>query len=137
MISNNLPTTPIISTTLRVMGNFEPELLTAELGIDPTRYWRKGDPRGGSPVLRFAEDGWALQVNKRPSLHLEEELSVALALLRPRAARFKDALRMRSLRAQLCFGVEVDGLQYPSISLRAEEIAEVADLGVSIDIDIV
>jgi Domain of unknown function (DUF4279) len=137
MTSENMTTKPTIKTTLRLDGTFEPDVVTTELGLRPTRAWRKGDLRGGSPVLRHGDDGWALEINNRPSLHVDEELSAALDHLRPCAAQFKRLLREHGLRAQLCFGIDVEGGQYPSISFGASQIGELSDLGLSLDIDIV
>jgi hypothetical protein len=126
-----------IKTTFRIRGDIDPESVTRQLSLSPTRTWRKGDLRGGSPVLRYETDGWALVIREGPSLHVSDEIRACLEVIGPCASRVRELLQTRHVSAQICLGVDVLDNQHPSISISASELAELAGLGVSIDIDIV
>lgn len=130
-----MPTT--IKTSITVTGSFDPDVFSRAVSLTPTHSARAGDPRGRSTVLRYSEDSWRIIVDNRPSLHIDEELDRLLAILGPASAKFRETLRSMGLSAEATFGVRVEDGQVPSISLSSDQIKRLADLGMSIDIDII
>lgn len=129
------PTT--IQTSIAVFGSFDPAAFTSAVSLTPTRSFRAGERRGGSSILRYSEDSWRLVVCDRASVHLDEELGELLTVLRPAAAQFRAAVRSLGLCAQASFYVRVEDQRFPSISLSPDYLRQLAELEMSIDIDII
>ncbi|EFV12035.1 DUF4279 domain-containing protein [Segniliparus rugosus] len=127
------------ATTIRAMvvvtGSFDPAVFTRAASLVPTRTWRAGDPR--SPRLPFGCDGWKIDLGERRAAHLEAEADRLFAALSPSGDAFRAAVGSMGLSAQAAFAVFVDGRQRPSVGLRSDQIARLAELGMGLDVDVV
>jgi len=130
-----MPTT--IRTALVITGAFDPDAITRALGLTPTRVARVGDSRGGAPLLRHTEDQWVLVVVDHLAMHIDAELDALLSILEPVATSFGSTLRSLHASGQIAFTVRVAEQQIPSISIEPRQIVSLANLGLSLDIDII
>ncbi|CPR99187.1 DUF4279 domain-containing protein [Mycobacteroides abscessus] len=129
------PGIPVIRTLLNVTGLFDPDTFTAAVLLTPTRTVRAGEAR--SPQLAFTEDAWKIDLGKHEAVHLESEMDRLLALLLPVGERFRETVAVMGLSAEVAFQCSADAGYYPSISLRHDQIKQLAALGLSLDIDII
>ena len=123
-----------IHARIVVVGSFDPDAFTAAVSLAPTRTYREGDPR--SPLLRFSHDGWRIDLGERRAMHLEEEADRLLAALAPIRETFRTTVESMGLSSIAAFGVFVEDRQCPSIGLRSDQIAQLAALGMELDVDV-
>lgn len=72
--------------------NLDPTEVTSEIGLRPTRAYRKGEamPRPGH---YYATGLWSLKSSRAPSASLEEQIASLLNELEPRAAEVRRTVR--------------------------------------------
>lgn len=124
-----------IKTMIVVLGKFDPNIFSNEVSLTPTRTIRAGEQR--VPGLTFNEDIWRMDIDERESIHLEKEIDRLLAVLTPVCDKFRATVEAMDVRVEAAFQVIVEeGTSYPSISLRHDQIENLAMLGMSLDVDI-
>ena len=128
------------SVTLMVLGEgLDPDRVSAELHLEPSQYWRKGERsvrfRGGTTRLRKSVHewgGWKLFVAaEHKDECLEEQLEFWIYLLRSRIAGLRQ-LRLVGLKCAL--DVLVLSSETASIVLSNQLQKEVAALGLEMRI---
>jgi hypothetical protein len=124
----------VIKAIINVTGYFEPADFTHKVSLSPTETVRAGDPR--SPLLKFNEDAWRINLGERDSLSIEEEVDRILMTLEPICDSFREAVRIMGLNAEAAFIVFTEEGISPAISLRVDQIRKLSELGMSLDIDI-
>jgi hypothetical protein len=114
-----------------LVGNFDPNDISTELGVQPTRSWKKGNI---NPITRLerTRSRWCLDSSEAETVCLEDQIVDLLWKLRPCAAKF---VELRS---------KIDGVMqlvayfhqgYPGFALDETVLQDLADLKLGIDCD--
>lgn len=110
-----------------------PEALTAELGVQPTHTWRKGDPlQFGKGTYR--DNGWEINSGLGESTDLKTQVKNLLDRIAPVKEKFIEVSKKYSL--DLTCVIRSYGGDRPAIPFDREIIKELAVLNTSIDIDL-
>ena len=126
------------STTLIVLGDdLDPDQVSAELGLEPSQCWRKGQASlrlsDGSTRLRAGKHewgGWKLLVApEQKDCPIESQLEFWVELLQSRAAALK-RLRLRGFECAL--DLVVTSSETASIFLSSQLQKEVTALGLDV-----
>ena len=119
-----------IRASLRVRGNTTPVRDLRSLPIGTS--WDVGDPRPGSPVMRYREAGWEVYAEvatDRPLVEHVRQLQRRVAL---HEVEIKQAIA--SAYGELSVALYVED-QWPELHLPRDVIAWLAHLGCAIDLD--
>jgi hypothetical protein len=123
-----------ILAALTLTGAFDPVEISRRLGLAPTKVARR-DERIGKSALQYKCDIWSISTGKRESLALEEQVREILAQVGTSAHAIRSARDELSISVELACAVYVEG-QAPSMTLGPETIAQLAELGAGVDIDL-
>ena len=99
---------PKLAAHIVISGSFDPDEVTAELGIVPTDVSRRGTQRGTSGSVFHKMDSWSFRVGPRETVEwpaMEEEI---LNVFEPKATE------LRALRGRLEFESELLLVAYMS-----------------------
>jgi hypothetical protein len=114
-----------------VFGEFDPEDVTRDLGLQPTRSWRRGDVNGETGLERN-HTRWSLESRLQDSEPLEfhvddvlQQLQSAAGTVRKFAAEYNGTLQL----------VAYFYTAYPGLYMDIEQVKSLADLGLSFDCD--
>jgi hypothetical protein len=126
---------PRLTTYFDLVGDgFDPDEVTAELGIEPTKTWRRGEslvprmrPRG--------HDGWGLKFGGEPSCSFESQLAQLIRLMQPRSQALTALYDRLGIRAHVTCEVLMEA-DAPAICLDARMVAAMADLRADLEIDV-
>lgn len=117
-------------------GDFDPGEATRALGVEPTRTWRRGDPRIPGAVVVHKSDGWAFGTEEEQGLDLPSHVDEVLNRLHPLANHVNDLRQRLGLEASLeC--VAYVTRQTPITSLSHASLSKIVDLGASLDFDLI
>jgi hypothetical protein len=115
-------------------GPFDPEELTARIGVHPTHSGRAGETlKFGGPRRR---DLWAIRVGPRDALDLEELLVELFEQLRPGWEQIKQVAQELRLELVIGFVVEIRTNTGPIAHFTPPVLAQLIDLGAALDIDL-
>jgi hypothetical protein len=112
----------------------DPNEISERLGLVPTKTWRRGDVvrEGQKPQ---ADHHWVLKMAPRRSWDFNEPIEELLATVTPCAEELRELVRRDGVTAQLCLvGSLFDSS--PGFNLSNDTLATLADLGVSVDMDL-
>jgi len=114
-----------------VTGDFDPTVITDQLGIQPSESWRMGDRNERTHYERkFSR--WSLKSRLDHSATLEEHVRDVLDQTRDFAPTIRDIGRAFNCWVQLVGYFHSD---YPGFSLDRDSISSLAILNVGIDCD--
>ena len=117
----------------RLVGEFEPDDITALTGLTPDHAFRKGTrPRPRASVRKVS--GWVVDSRLTPADEFHDHLTDLIALLRP----CWDTLRSLGRTHQAFVGAAIycHWSQGPMIQVSPEHSASLADLGATLEFDI-
>jgi len=125
---------PRITAARRFAGNYAPRLALQRIRLGQAITWRRGDAIERTK-LKHDCDGWELSTGLMNSLSLSHVLGQLLA----RLGGFEQEIR--SLCAETSIEPEISCAIYardgqPEITLSAEILHKLVELGVTLDIDI-
>jgi hypothetical protein len=123
-----------ILAALTLTGTFNPTEISRRLGLSPSKTARCGE-RIGKSALRYKFDLWSISTDKRDSLALEEQVREILARVGTSANSIRMVRDELSIYVELACAVYVQG-QAPSMTLSPETVAQLAELGAGVDIDL-
>lgn len=63
--------------------DFDPDEITAKVGIKPTKTWRVGDLVTPRAIIRKKHNGWRVDSQVEDSIHLEDYIKSVLEQLQP------------------------------------------------------
>ena len=121
---------------LLLTGEFDPEEITRRVGVQPSFTCRRGDPVSKRSTMRQKFDGWRFSTGEEDSFDLGARIRGLLDLLHGRAADFSAVCKDLSLDAEIECVVYMYGAQGPALSIDSRTVAEIAEYGASIDIDL-
>lgn len=126
---------PEMSVALTFTGaGFDPDGVTATLGLEPTETWRFGD-RILNTRLKREHDGWSLSTGRKKEIELENQVRSILEKVQSRLNKVKSVSDEHDLDVELACVVYVAD-ETPSMHLDSEVVELMAELGAEIDIDL-
>ena len=127
--------------SLCIIGyNFEPDDISKILDLVPSTTRRRGEPwtkpeslYGPGKKVRIAkEDYWEIEAPGTPRSELEDEVNALLEILMPKAKRFANL----PADIEVMFSCAVYAREdTPAMYFTKQQIRQIAELGVSLDID--
>ncbi|MFE1746281.1 DUF4279 domain-containing protein [Coleofasciculus sp. H7-2] len=123
-----------ISAAFTLTGfDFNPEEITAKVGIIPTKIWKVGDlihPKAG---IRRKRNGWSLESKLEKSAELEDHIKSVLEQIQP------GWLPMVEISSR--YEAEIDCVVYvrgqvPAIHFDKDIVEQAAKLNAEIDVDL-
>jgi hypothetical protein len=127
---------PHVWLSLTIMGgDFDPDELTARLGIVPTSHHRAGDPIVGDKGRR-RQDRWRVTIGPRDTVQIGGMLDELLARMAPGSERMKELCGELGLEATLTCAVEPVSAETPSVYFPSAVVQWAADQCVAIEVDI-
>ena len=117
----------------KLVGDFDPDVVTKEIGIEPSRVKRKGHPR---PKYDF----WHYSHGKIVGdfIDVYEMSAKLIAVLQPKTREISDAIKKHSLMAELqvVLWISMDEeISTPAIGFDQNTIEFLSKVGATIDID--
>ena len=107
---------------------FDPDELTAIIGVVPTSQWRVGDPNQLGASKRTS--GWELDSTAGPTAPLSEHVESLLEALRGYERRFAEAASLYRVRLECVIGTDAETAS-PELVIPLEQIESLAALRVS------
>jgi Domain of unknown function (DUF4279) len=127
---------PHVWISLSIMGaSFDPDVVTAQLGVESTSQHRIGDPIVGDKGRRYY-DRWRVTVGPRDTLKIDAMLSELLAHIAPGERELKRVCQELEVEATLTCAVEPTSSMTPDIIFPPSVTRWAADHGVIIDVDL-
>ncbi len=119
---------------------FNPDEVTISLGVQPTRTWRQGDPRGKT-LLRHKSDGWELstgyeELDEENSIDMIKQIRSIFGRLQPHTSKLKEMCARLKVDARVCCVMHIEGDDRPAIYFDRDIVKWLAELGADIDIDL-
>lgn len=114
---------------------FDPDLVTARLGVEPTSRYRSGDPTPGG-FGRRRRDGWIVRIGPRETLDVAAMLDELRGRLTVSSAVVRETCGELGLVPDIECAVSPTSRLTPIITFPPEIVAWVNDLGASIDVDV-
>ncbi len=116
---------------ITVVGDFDPETITARIGLKPSETWAKGD-RNERTHLERKSSRWSLNSRLERSASLEDHVRDVLEQALPKADQF------RLVGGEYEVGIQLVGFfynDYPGFGVDQVSISGLASLNVGIDCD--
>ncbi len=113
--------------------DFDPNIISETIGLEPTRTRRKGEPRA-----KFSF--WILSIGKVESeaIDVYEMASKLVKKIKPHKDKIIKAIKAHGLSAELQVVLWIptdESISTPAIGFETETIQFLSDIGASIDID--
>ena len=124
---------PEIHACLAVEGRFDPDELSALLGVQPDASGRAGEPLRSGKVRE--RDSWHYKTDRERDWDWPRHLESVLAVVRPHAAAFRSFCETHQADAEVHLVAYMNG-GTPIGALSREAIRELAEVGCGIDIDL-
>lgn len=112
----------------------DPEQVTADAGMQPTKAWRRGDLISNRTPRRHEKGGWRLKSRLPVSADLAAHIDDVLDQLRPHWQQFVE-LGKRFDTTLECV-VETFAYDRPAIALKKEVIKLLSELDAEFDVDL-
>ncbi|GGN94243.1 DUF4279 domain-containing protein [Nocardia rhizosphaerihabitans] len=124
-----------VSVSLRLTGAFDPDEVTASLGLTPSDQWRSGQ-QGAAPKLRRSSDGWVLRLVTGAG-QVGGQIDRAVGQLAQASGQLRGVLSDPEISGCLTVAVDAPPGRWPEITLSAATLAFLAPTGLSLDIDVI
>jgi len=127
---------PNVWVSLTIMGgSFDPDLVTAKLGVEPTSHYRAGDSIKDGKGRRRS-DRWRVTIGPRETLKIDTMLSELLTHVAPGEDKLLAVCTELGVEATLTCAVEPTSALTPYILFPSDVIRWAADHDVEIDVDV-
>lgn len=115
---------------------FDPGTITKLVGIQPTETYREGDQVSKTIKMRMKCDGWRVSSSLPLDAPFTDHVPALLAIVNPKQPEIVAACEQHSLHAELLAVIYCYEGDRPGMYLRREEVAQIAALGATIDLDL-
>lgn len=115
-------------------GEFDPEEVTATLGVVPTATWRRGDRCSFSTTMAQKTNHWAFGTAEKEGFDLPSHVEFVLQRLELVSTELNEVRERLGLTANLNCVVWV-GRPTPILSFPRETLQRISALGAGFDID--
>lgn len=113
---------------------FEPDEITARLGILPDSKWRKGEKITGKEILR-RQSLWEITTGFQQSIVLDEQLAEIYNRIIPIKTLLGEVIERYELDVTLSIVICIENGKAPGIHFEKEMIELLNNLNAEIDID--
>lgn len=128
---------PRIHAEFTITGsNLDISEMTRVIGKAPSQTWRQGD-RIQNTELRYKHDGWCLVTTEVEDLDMESLVRSLVELVIPHRDTLVELCRSKGFNAEVCCVAYVVQEQLPILCLDARIIDMIAQVGASLDIDVI
>lgn len=119
---------------------FAPEALSAELGVSPSKCWKKNDPFPVGTGVR-KQGGWRFSSGRQlyspeGGVDFYSQLSLIKTFLQTHKSQIIASCKRHSLIPELSCVIHLVGGDRPGIGYDQELVVLLAELGAEIDVDI-
>ena len=114
---------------------FNPDSVTDQLEVTPTRIGRKGDDLYDGKHKRI-ENFWIVEGEFEASTDIDNQIRPILETLNPISDKIKFVLKDAVDYGQINVVIKVEQGRFPSIHLKKDVIKFMNELGIEIDIDL-
>ena len=124
-----------ISASFTLTGlDFEPEEITAKVGIIPSEIWRVGDLISQRATIRHKHNGWSVNSKLEKSADLEDHVQSVLEQLQPGWLSLVELCKR--YYAEIECVIYIVGDDRPAIHFDKHIMQQVAELNAEIDVDL-
>ncbi|MEV4209156.1 DUF4279 domain-containing protein [Nocardia salmonicida] len=124
-----------VTVSLRLTGIFDPDQVTAALGLAPSDQWRSGQ-QGAAPKLRRSSDGWVIRLAIGVG-QVGEHVDRAVGHLAHLGGQLRHILSDQGMSGCLTVAVDAPADCWPTITVSPPTLVFLASSGLSLDIDII
>lgn len=110
-------------------------LISEQLDIKPTEYYKKGDKIGNKEIKR-KETCWTISSGYEISLDINNQLEKILSLIKPKRNILNKLREQFQLDYKFIIVIRVEGNQSPAIYLEQEVIEFANDIKADFDFDL-
>jgi Domain of unknown function (DUF4279) len=114
--------------------SFDPDAVTAALGVEPTSQHRKGDQRGRT--ARWPRARWRVTIGPRDTIEIDVMLAELLAYMTSNDQTIKRVCGEFGLEATITCAVEPTSALTPAVQFPPEVVQWAAERDVAIDVDV-
>lgn len=129
-----------VETHFKILGSFDPSVITSAIGMPATRQWRSGD-RVGTSVVTLQDDGWRLTIGPSETLDATAQLHQLLEVVAPHFSELvaiRNSLNLDIIVTIRAYIVSDRALGVvPDLYLDGDVIRQLNTLGAEVDIDFV
>lgn len=118
-------------------GAFDPARVSSVTGFNASKTWRVGDLISTKGERTYKIDGWMCATEYEPCVDIEAPLERLLAQLRPVHGVLMDVVRQYGFEVEVSIAIKVINDEFPATTIACARVAEIADFGAGIDIDII
>lgn len=112
---------------------FDPNIITNTLLINPTRAWLKGDPIRRDLVRK--ETCWGIATDYEESLDINDQIDKVKALIQDQKDQVVKLIEQNNLECKFEVVINIENNLKPAMYLNKDIIKFIYDLGAEIDFD--
>jgi hypothetical protein len=125
-----------IMAKLSIYGdNFNPQVITDYLNIQPEEWWLKGDNVAGKATKRN-KSCWRVSTGYQESLDVNNQLSEVIKLFQGKSDKLIELIHSHNLEVFIAIVVNIENNQKPAIYFDRRAIKFVHEIEAQIDIDL-
>ncbi|WP_148449870.1 DUF4279 domain-containing protein [Gorillibacterium timonense] len=114
---------------------FNPQIITEKLNIQPKKYWLKGDTIPGKPLIRN-KTCWSVNTEYQESLDINDQLSEIIDLIQGKSKEIIELMRIHNLEIIISIVINIENNQKPAMYLNKQVIEFLHCINAEIDIDL-
>lgn len=123
-----------VEVALGFSGRFNPDDITAEVGLEPTCVWRTGEKRRYGGTYTF--DNWTISTGRIRSLDVQKIVRDLLDRIYRKKYELSGISKKYDLDLVLSCVIYLTAEESPSLHLDPETIARLSEMKIVIDIDL-
>jgi len=127
----------VVNAKFMIIGdeNFDPDIATNTLKINPTKVGRKGELiRGGR--LKRKESFWEISTDYKKSYDINDQLDQILNIIIPVKEELMSIISSNNLYAKIEFVINIENNEKPAMHLQKNVIDFASEIGAEIDFDL-
>ena len=125
-----------VKVEFRVIGDdFEPEMITKKLAINPNYVWKVGDTINNKNFKR-KYSCWSISTGYEESLDINEQLNKILLKIFDKKDVLKEIKELLAVEYRLDIIINIEGNEKPAIYLESETIEFANDIKAEFDFDL-
>ncbi|KKC50155.1 hypothetical protein VE23_24415 [Paenibacillus sp. D9] len=115
--------------------DFNPQIITDQLNIQPHTSWRKGDSVEGKPIVR-KKSCWSFSTGYQESLDINDQLSEIIERFQGESEKLIELKKAHNLEILVSIVINIEENQKPAMNFNKEAISFIHQIGAEVDIDL-
>ncbi|CAM2813992.1 DUF4279 domain-containing protein [Paenibacillus sediminis] len=115
--------------------NFNPQIITDQLNIQPHMSWQKGDSVEGKSTVRN-KTCWRFSTGYQESLDINDQLSVIIERFQGESEKLIELIKAHNLEILVSIVINIEENQKPAMNFNKETISFIHQIGAEVDIDL-